>query len=214
MPRTWSSFASVGASTSAGSRRTRVVEADATEHIMPPSFRIGDGSLNAFLLYIRGLLGDRKNYVSQLLRNAQRRYPLPGPSVLDSFMSDDYPQQVTLIRLWKPNTELMDLLLYALTVINPPTPRFYLALDDLPRMVSYSEWSCVHGDRTINGVPIGCYNEWISFMGSAVMLTGDEHIDAYYLRVRREMQSFPASNNILDILDGPSQSLPMDRASE
>jgi hypothetical protein len=51
-------------------------------------------------------------------------------------------------------------------------------------------------------------------MGSAVMLTGDEHIDAYYLRVRREMQSFPASNNILDILDGPSQSLPMDRASE
>ena len=41
-------------------------------------------------------------------------------------------------------------------------------------------------------------------MGSAVMLTGDERIDAYYLRVRREMQSFPASNNILDILDGPS----------
>ena len=36
-------------------------------------------------------------------------------------------------------------------------------------------------------------------MGSVVMLTGDERIDAYYLRVRREMQSSPVCNDILNI---------------
>ena len=52
---------------------------------------------------------------------------------------------------------------------------------------------------TINDAPIGYYNGWTSFMGSVVMLTGDERIDAYYLRVRREMQSSPVCNDILNI---------------
>ena len=214
MPRTWSSFASVGASTSTGSGRTRVIETDAAEHITPASYRLGDGPLKAFLFYIRGLLGERKDYVSQLLRHAQRRYSMPGPSVLDFFMSDSYPQQVTLIRVWKPNPELMDLLVYALSTVAPPTPRFYLAIDDAPRMLSYSEWMFTHGDRTIDGVTIGCYDEWTSFMGSAVMLTGDERVDAYYLRIRREMQSFPTNTTIHSFMDGPPQSLPTNRMND
>ena len=106
MSRSWSAFESPGASTSPGSAIDRVVETDASQHILPSSFRFGESPPKSCMLFIRGLLRERKTYVRRLLYDARRRHPSPGPTITDFYMDCELPQDATLIRIWRPNGEV------------------------------------------------------------------------------------------------------------
>ena len=203
MSRSWSSFESPGASTSPGSGIDRVVETDASQHILPSSFRFGEGTPKACMLFVRGLLGERMTYVRRLLHDARRRHPSPGPTIADFYMDCELPQGATLIRIWRPNGELLRLLLHSLSLVRPPTPRFYYALDDAPRRVSPEELIEAHQGRTIRGASLATLMSWANFMASAILLVGDDDLDDYHLYLRRQMSAFPHCTSINDFIVSP-----------
>ena len=155
------------------------------------------------MLFIRGLLGERKTYVRRLLYDARRRHPSPGPTITDFYMDCELPQDATLIRIWRPNGELLRLLLHSLSLVRPPTPRFYYALDDAPRMVSPGEWIAAHLGRTIRGASLSSLMSWANFMASALLVMGDDDLDEYHLYLRRQMSAFPHSTSISDFIVSP-----------
>ena len=203
MTRSWSSFESPGASTSPGSGVDRVMETDASQHILPSSFRFGESTPKACMLFVRGLLGERMAYVRRLLHNARRRHPHPGPTIEDFYMDCELPQGATLIRIWGPNGELLRLLLHSLSLVRPPTPRFYFALDDAPRMVGPEEWIEAHRGRTVQGTSLATMMAWANFMASAILLVGDDVLDDYHMYLRRQMSAFPYCTSISDFVAPP-----------
>ena len=203
MARSWSSFESSGASTSHGSGVDRVIETDASQHILPDSFRFGEATPKACMFFVKGLVGERRTYVRRLLHDARRRFPSSGPIVFDYFMDCELPGDATIIRVWRPSSELLSLLLHSLSLVRPPTPRFYYALDDAPRMIPPEEWINAHRGRTIRGANLGTMVAWANFMGSAILLTGNDDVDDYHLHLRQSLASHPYNSNLSQFVVEP-----------
>ena len=92
-------------------------------------------------------------------------------------------------------------IVYALTTTAPaPVPRFVLAIDDAPMMITYTEWTHCNMDRVINGIRLDTWTAYCDFMASPFIDVGDSGLIAHFGLIRERLQANPYAGNISNLM--------------
>ena len=138
----WSRFSSNGASTSRGSRVTRVYEVDQQINLFPFPLDFGSHP-KAIFFHIRELSQPRLAEIRECLEDAHRAWPYLAIRVRDFFF-EQFNNNNTILRVFHPSQGLIEAILLTITRgpshTYGPTPGFFVGNDTMNHYVGLREW--------------------------------------------------------------------------